>query len=436
MEINAEMAVLGCILRDGNLIEELSEFCDLDDFLDNRINAAMTAAYQLSNQGTPPEYTALCDYYSKAANHADWVRYLGRIMSNTVGDMRVYAARVRQNADIRRLQEAASEVLQICSDPQRAFESKLDLCQQKILNAVERKQDSIKDSKKQLTALVKDIESKLDSKVGVGIDLGFEKINAAIGMARPGELITIAGRPGMGKTNLALNIFSSILNNDKTAIYFSMEMVTDELLSRLAADWSNTYYSKFHDASLDDGDWARFQRLFVEPYHSKKSFIDDASTQTTGSIRAKSRRIQKQHGLDIIFVDHIGLMTHGLDNDTQGLTKISREMKRIAKDLNCVVVLLSQLNRDCERRNNKRPMMSDLRQCGAIEEDSDVIGLLYRDDYYTKKETNIAELNIAKARKGKTGIIPLATEFGFCRFRDTDREPEPFKQENKRGMKF
>lgn len=426
-----ETSVLGSILIDSSLIEAMDEYCSIDDFEDEQVRFALKLGKELSEAGKPVTLVTLSDKFPKnnQSQFAAFVKFIGQTAANTPStvNFKQYCLSVREKADMRRLVDAASNTLRIAGDSSRSLEERLDACQQMMLDAVERKEDTLKNSKQQIKGLVDDLEQIIKSGGKVGLQTGFRDIdNQILGMS-PGELYTIAARPAMGKTNLAVNIFSNVVKQDKSALYISLEMTHEELLKRMAADWTNTYVQKFNTAQLDSDEWARLTNSFAAQYQNLKGYIDDDSTQTTGSIRAKARRIAKQHkGLDLLIVDHIGLIDHGLDNETQGLSRVSRELKRMAKDLECPVVALCQLNRDCEKRPDKRPLLSDLRQSGSIEQDSDAVLMIYRDEYYNEdsKAKRVAEVLRRKVRKGQTGTTFLRTEFEYSRFSEIDQNQE------------
>jgi replicative DNA helicase len=416
----AERTVIGRILIDNTLLDEMSVYCDIKDFYTASIRDTLTSMTEIEDRDGSVSFVTLCE---SQANDPNYIRFLTDCQRSALDPFKQSALIVREKADMRRLVEAANKVLETCYNPDMAFRAKLEKSQDLMLNAVEQKTDSVKDGRDQMRIFVDDMEEKSQHKGFIGLDTPWTNLNDDIITTKKGEVVTVAGRPGQGKTNFALNWFMHQVRSGNSALYFSMEMTTDELMCRIASDWTNTYYSKFHNARFECDEWSKITGM-SSVYKDLKTYIDDSSSQTISTLRAKCRRIKKLHDLHFIVVDHIGLMDHGCDNETIGLSKISRELKRLAKDLDIVVVMLSQLNRDCEKRPNKRPVMSDLRQSGSIEQDSDTILFLYRDEYYNNDSPNkgIAEIIRAKARKGVTGTTLLATQFEMCRFKDTDHE--------------
>jgi replicative DNA helicase len=423
-----EQAALGCILVDPTLLDELGEYCTIDDFIDDQAKYCVKLAQQVSEEGSEPNLINMsAKLRSTTDQHraSNLIKYLATILKNTPSAraFRDYARGVRQEADTRRLVDAAQEVLDVARDPLRPLEERLDACQQTMLDAVERKEDTLKESRQQVVELVNALERRMEAGGQIGLQTGFTQLDQMIIGMKEGQMITLAGRPAMGKSVLALNLFSTVIKSGKTALYVSLEMTSEELTSRLASDWSKIFATNISRGQLDNDEWQRFTNCFGAQYPKLNAVIDDSSTQTMGSIRAKARRVAKKHGgLDLLIIDHIGLIDHGYENETQGLSKISREIKRLAKDLECPILALSQINRSCEQRPNKRPMLSDLRQSGSIEQDSDTVMMLYRDEYYNKESEHkrIAELILTKVRGGETGTALLKTEFEYSRFANTE----------------
>jgi len=419
----AERGVLSAIVRGISSIEELVDYCEISDFVNNKIKSALHTAEELSGQGVEVNLTTMAARLEECFTNGDWVRFLGAAAKDSITPLAPCAQKVRELSDRRRLCEAAQDVLMICSDPNINIDEQVDRAQSRVLGAVERKTDNLKDAKQQIKSVIDQIELRVNSKGFYGLHTGWDDLSDSLGGLLPGELVTVAARPGMGKTNLALNVFASVVGGGGSALFVSMEMGAEELGARILSNWADIEYSKFHTGDLDGHDWTRFTDTVKKKYHEAKSLIDDSSTQTIGSIRATARRIKQREGLDLIVVDHIGLIDQDGESDTSKISKISRELKRLAKDMNCPVMMLSQLNRSVEQRNNRRPMLSDLRQSGSIEQDSDAVLLLYRDEYYNEQSANrgIGEINIAKNRKGTTGTVLLGTQFDYCRFVETDR---------------
>lgn len=418
--MSAEHQLIGHILTDNTLLHDLDLYIEKNDLTDVRAVNTLEAMRLLNDQGKELNIVTLSELNPDPEN----IRYLADCQRHKSGTLKAHAHIVREKAVKRRLGEVGVMMLEMANDAHTAIEKQIEQVTQLILNINNPKEDTLLDTKNQLERFTNDLQERIEAKGYIGLETPWSTITQALGGMNKGELYTVAARPGMGKTNFGLNLYSKILKDGKSCLYVSLEMTSEELLARIAADWANIDYSKFTRAQFEDFDWSSLTQGMIVKYKDLKSFIDDSSTQTMSSIRAKANRVKKQHGIDMIIIDHIGLIDHGYDNETQGLSKISRECKRIAKDLECPVVILSQLNRKCEERNDKRPLLSDLRSSGSIEQDSDAVIFLYRDEYYNRDSDNkgLAEIILAKVRKGMTGNYPLESQFKYCRFSETGRE--------------
>lgn len=418
--MSAEHQLIGHILNDNTLLDELDLYIDSHDVTDERATNTLEAMRLLARQEKEINIVTLSQLDSSAEN----IRYLAECQRQCSGTLKAHAQIVRDTALKRRLMEVGAMMLEMANDSHTPIQTQIEQATQCILNINNEKQDTLLDTKQQMDRFLNDLQLRAETRGYIGLETPWDEITQALGGLNKGELYTIAARPGMGKTNFGLNLFSKTVKDGKSCLYFSLEMMSEELLARLAADWSNIDYSKFNRAQLEEYDWSSLTQRMCKGYTDLKSFIDDSSTQTMSTIRAKANRVKKQYGIDMIIIDHIGLIDHGYENDTKGLSEISRECKRLSKDMECPVVILSQLNRDCEKRVNKRPLLSDLRQSGSIEQDSDAVIFLYRDEYYNPDSENkgLAEIIISKVRKGKTGNYALESQFQFCRFAETGRE--------------
>ena len=273
--------------------------------------------------------------------------------------------------------------------------------------------------------------SKLEGNI-TGLTTGFLELdNKTYGM-QSGDLIIVAARPSMGKTTFAMNLVESVLFNcDLPALVFSMEMPADSIAMRLISAFGRVNQGHLRSGNLDADEWSKVTSSMVH-LQQKHLYIDDSSALPPTEVRARARRIAKQHGgkLGCIMVDYLQLMkVPGMgDNRVGEISEISRSLKALAKEMNCPVIALSQLNRSLENRPNKRPVMSDLRESGAIEQDADLIMFIYRDEVYNKesKEAGTAEIIIGKQRNGPIGTVRLAFEGQYTRF--SNLSPEFYNQ--------
>jgi len=255
-----------------------------------------------------------------------------------------------------------------------------------------------------------------------GLPTGFIDFDSKTGGLRPGDLLIIAGRPSMGKSTLAINMAEHAALKDgvraSVAIY-SLEMPAEQILTRMLSSVGSVHLGNIRSGKLSEEDWPRITGA-TKQLQDAKIFIDDTPALTPTELRARSRRIKREHGLDLVVVDYLQLMTvpGTKENRATEISEISRGLKALAKELSCPVIALSQLNRGVEQRENKKPVMSDLRESGAIEQDADMILLIYRDEVYNREtpKKGVAEIDLAKHRNGEIGEIRLTFKGANSRF--------------------
>jgi replicative DNA helicase len=255
-----------------------------------------------------------------------------------------------------------------------------------------------------------------------GLPTGFIDFDAKTGGLRGGDLLIIAGRPSMGKSTLAINMaeHAALKEGVRASVaIFSLEMPAEQILTRMLSSVGSVHLGNIRSGKLSEDDWPRITGA-TKQLQDAKIFIDDTPALTPTELRARSRRIKREHGLDLIVVDYLQLMTvpGTKENRATEISEISRGLKALAKELNCPVIALSQLNRGVEQRENKKPVMSDLRESGAIEQDADMILLIYRDEVYNKEtpKKGVADIDLAKHRNGETGEIRLTFRGQHARF--------------------
>ncbi|MBQ3461860.1 MAG: replicative DNA helicase, partial [Clostridia bacterium] len=268
------------------------------------------------------------------------------------------------------------------------------------------------------------VENSLNGSGLTGLDTGFTELNRRTGGMHGGELILIAGRPGMGKSSFAVNIAEHVaINNKKAVAIFNLEMPREQIVNRIICSQALVNSNKIRTGDMNGEDWEKIRavidRVATSPIH-----IDDTASVTVSEIRAKCRRLKQTHNLELIVIDYLQLMQSSgrVDNRQQEISEISRSLKILAKELNIRFIALSQLSRTVESRSDKRPMLSDLRESGAIEQDADIVMFLYRDDYYNpdSEKKNLAESIIAKNRSGDTGKVDLGWKGEFTKFSNVE----------------
>jgi replicative DNA helicase len=356
---------------------------------------------------------------------------------NDISDVVLSSANFEYHANIitdlallRQLIEAANSIISFSRNSDSSAKEIVDKAEQLIFEVAERPGMKAFQSIAEIIdpTLTHIEEVKNSHTVADGISTGFADLDRLTGGFRPGQFIVLAARPAMGKSSLALNIGlnAAMFHNKKIAI-FTMEMGADETVMRMLSSISEvTMEAMLKGYGLNEQKMSRITN-YAKEFATKDIYIDDAGTNTALEIRAKTRRLKAQlGGLDLILIDYLQLMSsaNSRDNRQQEISEISRAMKILAKELRLPIVALSQLNRSLESRPDKRPMLSDLRESGAIEQDADMVMFIYRDDYYNKdsEEPNTAEIIIGKNRHGPTGAVKLRWEREFTTFSNLDQQ--------------
>jgi len=422
--IEAESSVLGGLLLDNAAWDRVNDLLTERDFyryehrmvfmaLGALINATkpadvITVFEQLQNQGKAEEIGGLA-YLNSLAQYVP-----------SAGNIRRYAEIVRERSILRKLVAASDEISTNAFNPKgRAVAAILDEAEQKIFNIGEegaRTRQGFQAMDSLVVALLDRVQEMADNPNDVtGVPTGFYDLDRMTAGFQAGDLVVLAARPSMGKTALAINIAEHVaLNEGLPVAVFSMEMGAAQLAVRIVGSIGRINQSHLRTGKLTDEEWPRLTEA-IEKLRTISLHIDETAGLTSSELRANARRLSRQCGkLGLIVVDYLQLMS-GSNSDGENrateLGEISRGLKMLAKELQCPVIALSQLNRSVETRPDKRPMMSDLRESGAIEQDADIIMFIYRDEYYTKdacKEPGVAEIIIAKQRNGPTGMVKLA----------------------------
>ncbi|NMC48904.1 MAG: replicative DNA helicase [Desulfovibrio sp.] len=436
--LDAEKAVLGGVLLKNSVLFSLIDLVGEDDFYSPVHKTIYRAFLDLSRKNSAIDMVTLADELAKAGRLEEigGPLYLAELAQSTVGAANAlhHARIVREKSVQRRLIGAATDIITRCFEATQDVNQLLDESEQAIFSIADAKTvQGVKSSKELVAAVFEQIEQRMESKELVtGVPTGYYQFDEYTAGLQPSDLIIIAGRPSMGKTAFALNVAmrSSAMHGVPTAI-FSLEMSMEQLMQRMLCSWAKVDLSRLRRGRLDDDDWARLYEA-ANNLSPAPIFIDDTAALTTMEMRARCRRLKAEHGLGLIVVDYLQLMraSRFIDSREQEISDISRSLKALAKELNVPVVALSQLNRKVEERGDKRPMMSDLRESGAIEQDADVIIFLYRAAAYKRKEEltpedNVAEIIIGKQRNGPTGMVKLTFFKEFTAFENLSDIPPP-----------
>ncbi len=430
--IEAEQSVLGGLLLDNSAWDRAGDLLTASDFYRYEHKAIYSAVGALVTASKPADVITVYEQLQShgKAEECGGIAYLNALAQSvpSAANLRRYAEIVRERAVLRKLIEASDEIATNAFNPQgRAVSQILDEAEGRIFKIGEEgsrtKQgfQSMDQLVVQLIDRVTELHENGAEEV-TGIRTGFHDLDRMTAGLQAGDLIVLAARPSMGKTAFALNIAENVAVNEGLPVaVFSMEMGASQLALRMVGSLGRINQSNLRTGKLGDDEWGRLSEA-VDKLKSANVFIDETAALNSAELRARARRQARQCGkLGLVVVDYLQLMSgssSGDENRATEIGEISRGLKALAKELQCPVIALSQLNRSVETRPDKRPMMSDLRESGAIEQDADIIMFIYRDDYYNKdsREPGVAEIGIAKQRNGPTGIVKLTFLKPLTRF--------------------
>ncbi len=429
-DINAEEAILGCMLFDKEGLAKGIENINAEEFYKPNSKVLFEAMKALYNSNSPVDAITIGDKLNQMGviEKIGGIEYLAKI-SNTVftsSKIESYIEIVKNAYIRRRLIKISNEIEQASFKGEASVNQLIELAEKSIFSVVENiRSTEFADISDILVSAISKIELLANSKGAItGVPTGFMDLDKETSGFQKADLILLAARPSMGKTALALNIAQNMaIKYDKKVAIFSLEMSKEQLINRMICSEALIDSNKLRTGDLNSGDWKKL--IESVPILSKASiYIDDTASISVTELRSKCRKLKIEKGLDIIFIDYLQLMVSGSrsENRQQEVSEISRTLKAIARELNVPVVALSQLSRGVESRQDKRPMLSDLRESGAIEQDADIVSFLYRDEYYNNdtEHKNIAELIIAKQRNGPTGTVKLTWLSKYTKFGDTE----------------
>ncbi len=422
--LEAESSVLGGLLLDNSAWDRVGDLVTDSDFYRYEHRLVFAAVAALINSSRPADVITVFEHLQSLgkADEVGGLAYLNSLAQYvpSASNIRRYGEIVRERAILRKLVTASDEIATTAFSPKgRPVAQILDEAEQKIFHIGEegsRMKQGFQSMNSLVVQLLDRVEEMSQNPNDItGVPTGFHDFDRMTSGMQPGYLIVLAARPSMGKTALAINIAENVAVQEGLPVaVFSMEMGASQLAVRIVGSIGRIDQGHLRTGKLSDDEWPRLTEA-IEKLRNVSLHIDETPGLTTSELRANARRLSRQCGkLGLIVVDYLQLMSgsssDGSDNRATELGEISRGLKMLAKELQCPVIALSQLNRSVEQRTDKRPMMSDLRESGAIEQDADVIMFIYRDDYYNKdsKEPGVAEVIIGKQRNGPTGTIKLA----------------------------
>lgn len=435
----AEQAVLGGLLLNNEAWDEVAERVGPKDFYRKEHRLIFQVVDQLVEEEKPCDLVTV----SQALTHrgeleeVGGMTYLSDLARNTpsAANINAYADIVRERSILRQLIQVSHGIAEQSFNPKGTPSLEiLDAAESAIFEIAEqqKKGSGPQDIKTVLKKAVDRIDELYKNKSSLtGLTTGFEELDKMTAGLQPSDMVVVAGRPSMGKTTFAMNLCENVaLKSHKPVLVFSMEMPADAIVMRMLSSLGRINQSSIRSGRLDQDDWPRITSA-IQMLSEQKFFIDDTPALSPLELRTRARRVARECGgqLGMIMIDYLQLMqVPGADSRVNEISEISRSLKGLAKELNCPVVALSQLNRSLEQRPNKRPVMSDLRESGAIEQDADVIMFLYRDEVYNQDTTEkgIGEVIIGKQRNGPIGTVRVAFRGEYLRF--DDLAPEYYQQ--------
>lgn len=427
----AEQSVIGSMLMDKEAIITASEIVTGDDFYSHQYAVLFDAMIELFNEGKPVDLITLQNKLKEKDIPAEVcsLEFIRDIITAvpTSANVKYYANIVYEKAVLRRLIKTTESITNECYLDKEKLEVILEQTEKKVFDIIQNRSSgdfvSIKDI---VIKSLESIESAAKSKGSVtGIATGFYDLDYKTAGLQPSDLILVAARPSMGKTAFVLNIaeYVAVKSNITTAI-FSLEMSKDQLVKRIISMNSKVDSQAIRSGDLKDEDWIKLVES-ARMIGNSNLIIDDTPGISIGELRSKCRKFKLENNLGLVIIDYLQLMSGSKKSESrqQEISEISRSLKALAREISAPVIALSQLSRAVEQRPDKRPMLSDLRESGAIEQDADVVMFIYRDDYYNhdSEDAGISEIIIGKQRNGPTGTVKLAWLSQFTKFANLER---------------
>ncbi len=427
--IEAERSLLGGLMLSVEAWDLVSDRVNPGDFYVAKHSHIFAELARLANDAEPLDIVTLAGALEKKdlLQASGGLAYLVELVKNTpsAANISAYADIVHDRATLRRIISVATEIQSSAFNPEgREARDVLDVAERLIMQVGEDgpKQGGAQDADSLIKEAIDKIGELFEKKGAItGLTTGFTDLDKMTSGLQPADLVIVAGRPSMGKTSFAMNLVENALFADeRPMLVFSMEMPAHSLMTRMLSSVGKIDQTRVRTGQLENDDWNKLSAA-TQRLKGKSLFIDDTPALTPTEVRSRARRVSREHGdLGMIMIDYLQLMqiAGGGEGRTQEISEISRNLKGIAKEFNCPVIALSQLNRSLEQRPNKRPVMSDLRESGAIEQDADVIMFIYRDEVYNEdsESKGVAEIIIGKQRNGPIGTANLAFRGEFTRF--------------------
>jgi len=427
--IEAEQAVLGGLLLSSSAWDQVADIVGVDDFYREDHRTIFAAVAELHDQGRPCDAVTITEWFESHGkiDLVDGGSYISQLANSTpsAANIHAYAEIVREKSILRSLIDAGTEITSGAYAADGRESKALLEAAERLVFAIADKGGrgrsgfiSVQDTIKQAIDKIQELY-EFEGEI-TGISTGFKDLDKKTAGLQPSDLIIVAGRPAMGKTTFAMNLAeNAAIKHGIPVAVFSMEMAALQLVMRLFSSLGQIEQGRLRTGSLDDLDWPKLTSA-MNLLQKSKIFIDETPALSPAELRARARRLKREHDIGMIVVDYLQLMSvpDTRENRATEIAEISRSLKAVAKELNVPVIAISQLNRSLEQRPNKRPVMADLRESGSIEQDADLILFIYRDEVYNQEtpEKGKAEIIIGKHRNGEIGTVNLAFQGQWLRF--------------------
>lgn len=429
--IEAELSVLGAMMLKSSAATQALELLRAEDFYRQAHRAVFDAMEGLVRAGEPVDIVTMTEALKKAGllEQVGGISFLANLTNAvpSTANLEHYAKIVKEKAILRSLIDVSTEIAGAAYEESDEIAEQLNEAERKILAiAGGQTTASFIPAKKVVFDAVDRVSELAKAKGGItGLSTGLSTLDNVTRGLQNADLIIIAARPAMGKTAFVLNLATHVALQGGTVAFFSLEMPREQLMHRIFCAEGQIEATHLARGELDDAEWERLVKV-ADRMMKTNLYFDDTSSTTVLDIRSRARRLKAEHGLDLIAIDYLQLIQAPgrVENRTLAVAEMTRSLKILARELNVPIVVLSQLSRATEGRSDKRPMLSDLRESGSIEQDADIVMFLYREDYYNQdtENANITELSIAKHRNGATDTVKLYFQKEYTRFRDLAHE--------------
>jgi replicative DNA helicase len=435
----AEQAVLGGLMIDSRLIDEVSEIIQTSDFFAPKHRIIYEAIHKVYASGDGIDLVTVCEAISDL-DDIGGIAYVAEIAMNTPGaaNTKGYAKAVKLKAQERAIISAGNAIAGYGYDKDMGIDEKIASAQQSVMAIGETVEEAELTNNEILKQWVENLDDRFRNGNSFGLSTGFKDLDERLNGFKAPNLIVLAARPGMGKSTLAFQMAANAaLRDEVPTLIFSLEMSRDEIYDKMISGVGGIKFDRVLKGTLEEDDWPKLSSV-VQLMKDKPLHIDDRGGLHINQVLSAARRVNRKAKLGLIVVDYLQLIRGDGANRTAEVGQISRSLKALAKELHCPVIALSQLSRKVEERPNKRPMNSDLRDSGEIEQDADIIMFVYRDEEYNENSTHkgVAEIIVSKFRNGRLGTTYLSSQLDYSKFENMAHAYNPPPDEPKQKKKF